>query len=285
MFTAQVTSRFMSLTIAQKTNLSGFPKAAELIEITGTHLLSGNDRAIQNRLFQHAHDSGRLADPDADWEIPLADLRRELSKHESNDEVRESLNNLMKIQVIVHFQEEDGEPKTLTTHLLEFIQTHDRNHAAATVKYGFPKTLRTILVRSNRWGRVRCEVTYAMSSKYAMTLYEMICMRINLNSCIEIFPIEKFRDLLGVPPNTYKRGDDFWRFVVEPAMLEINGLSDFRVVIERKRKHPRAPVHEIAISWQKKQDDDFRSAVQERGRSKLGRKARLRGQVETVVGT
>jgi hypothetical protein len=35
----------MSLTVKQFTNLDGFPKAAELIEITGAHALEASDRA------------------------------------------------------------------------------------------------------------------------------------------------------------------------------------------------------------------------------------------------
>jgi hypothetical protein len=52
----------MSLTISQITNGGGFPKAAELIEITGTHALEASDRAIFNHLLQTAHDSGRRSD-------------------------------------------------------------------------------------------------------------------------------------------------------------------------------------------------------------------------------
>jgi len=51
----------MSLTIEQKANFSGFPKAGELIEITGAHALEASDRALLNILFQHAHESGNLA--------------------------------------------------------------------------------------------------------------------------------------------------------------------------------------------------------------------------------
>jgi hypothetical protein len=50
----------MSLTLEQKANLSGFPKAGELIEITGAHALEASDRALLNALFQHAHESGKL---------------------------------------------------------------------------------------------------------------------------------------------------------------------------------------------------------------------------------
>ncbi len=65
----------MSLTLEQRTNLHGIPKAAELIEITGAHALEASDRAILNLLYQHAHDSGRLGDPTACWELPITALR------------------------------------------------------------------------------------------------------------------------------------------------------------------------------------------------------------------
>ena len=41
----------MSQTVAQKTNHTGFPKAGELIEITGAHALEASDRAILNLLY------------------------------------------------------------------------------------------------------------------------------------------------------------------------------------------------------------------------------------------
>jgi hypothetical protein len=87
-------------------------------------------------------------------------------------------------------------------------------------------------------------------------------------------------DLLGVPPNTYERGLDFKRKVVGPALLEVNGLSDMGVEIELRRRHARAPVHEVAISWWKKSGEESKAALQERTRSKVGRMARLRGEVE-----
>lgn len=93
----------MSLTVKQFSNFSGFPRAAELIEITGAHALEASDRAIFNQLLQIAHDSERLADPDAEWEITLGSLRRGFSKHESNDRVRESLRRLRRTEVKVTY--------------------------------------------------------------------------------------------------------------------------------------------------------------------------------------
>ncbi|MDR3574420.1 MAG: replication initiation protein [Anaerolineaceae bacterium] len=273
----------MSLTISQKTNAAGFPKPSELIEITGAHQLEAADRAIQNLLFQHAHDSGQMTSPDAEWQITFAEIRRSLSKHESNDRVRASLDKLMSIQVVVHYQTVRGEPRTMKTHLLEFTDTDDRDGDTSTVLFGIPKKLRAALARSNRWGRVRCEVTYAMTSKYAIALYELVCLRINLHTCIDRFSIERFRELMGVPPNAYADGQDFRRKVIEPAVLEVNRLSDLHVDIELKRKHARAAIHEVVVVWRKQEGEEFRASMQERDRSKVGRKARLRGKVEAIT--
>jgi hypothetical protein len=72
------------------------------------------------------------------------------------------------------------------------------------------------------------------------------------------------------------------RFVVDPATLEVNGLSDVGVQIDVKRRHPRAPIESVTAAWWKKQGDEYRDAMRERNQSKLGRMTRLRGRVETV---
>ncbi len=273
----------MSLTILQRSNLDGFPKPGELIEVTGTHLLETSDRAILNTLLQKAHDSGRMQEVDAEWELAFAELRKELSKHESNDRVRGCLDRLASVRVTVHYKSSSGEPRKLNTPLLAFVDTSEGDNSNPTVQYSFPKRLRVVLLRSNRWGRVRCEVAYAMKCKYAIALYELICLRLNRESCVEAFSYDRFRELVGVPPGTYEDGGNFRAKVIEPALLEVNGLSDFGVSIDLRRKHPRAPIHEVAVAWWKKEGDEFRAALKERERSKVGRKARLRGTVQTVA--
>ncbi len=272
-----------SLTIAQKTNVAGFPKPSELIEITGAHQLEAADRAIQNFLFQHAHDSSQMTQADAEWELTFSSIRRTLTKHESNDRIRASLDKLMNIQVVVHYVSTRGEPRTMKTHLLEFTDTDDRDGDNATLRFGIPNKLRAALARSNRWGRVRCEVTYAMASKYSIALYELVCLRINLQTCVEVFSIERFRELLGVPPEAYADGQDFRRKVIDPAVLEVNNLSDLHVEMDLRRRHARAAIHEVCVAWRKQEGDEFRASMRERDRSKIGRRARLRNQIEAIV--
>jgi Initiator Replication protein len=270
----------MSVTSAQRTNVVGFPKAGELIEITGAHALTSSDRAILNLLYQNAHDSGRMTEENAEWEIPVSSLG--YTRHESNDHVRLCLLRLMRVVVQVpRFDAKTGEPRIILTPLFEFFDlSANTGKANATVRYGVPKKLRPVLAASQRWGRIKAEVVCSMTSKYAMALYELVQLRSGLDRCVETFTISRFRDLLGVPPGKLNRGPDFERRVIGPAMLEVNGLSDMSVSISLERKHARAPVTGVVLAWWKKEGDEFREAMQERNRSKVGRMARLRSETE-----
>jgi hypothetical protein len=279
----------MSLTVHQKTNYDGFPKPGELIEMTGTHELEASDRAILNLLYQHAHDSGKLLDPSAEWEIPLSAIRQSYSKHESSDRLRDSLNRLMSVKVNVAYvaEGENGalgpEKRVVITGLFDFFDVSAKELATrATLRYGLPRKLAPVLETSGRWGRIKAEIVCSMTSKYAIALYELLQLRANMNRSIETFPVDRFRELMGVPPETYARADNFQRKVIDPAVLEVNGLSDMGVQVELGRIHSRAPIHSVTVAWWQKAGDEFRASIQERNRSKVGRMARLRGEVEKL---
>lgn len=271
----------MSLTLEQRTNLDGVPKAAELIEITGAHALEASDRAILNLLYQHAHDSGRLGDPSATWEMPITALRP--SKHNGTDRIRDSLTRLLSVQVKVAYRDgKTGRDRVLLTHLFELFDIPAEEGIGGPVRFRVPISLVPVLSQSSRWGRIKAEIVCAMSSKYAIALYELVQLRGNMSRCIERFTVDRFRDLLGVPPGAYERGNDLIKRVIDPAELEVNGLSEFGVKVEVERPYSRAPISGVTLAWWRKSGDEYRATYQERQRSKLGRMARLRGNVEAV---
>lgn len=270
-----------SRTIEQRPNLDGFAKAGELIEIAGagTGQLTAHDRVVLNLLYQHA--GQRIAD-DVEHEIELKALRPARS-HNANERVRDSLHRLMTVVMDVSAGTDDR-PKILKTHLFDFVELDvNEDDPAAVVRYGVPKKLRAVLAKSGRWGRIKAEIVCAMTSKYAIALYELIQLRARMNRCVETFPIERFRQLLGVPTGKLTRGHDFERRVIEPASLEVNGLSDIGVTLELVRKGPKAPITAVSVAWWRKEDDEFREAQRERQRPKFGRLARLRGEVEDLA--
>jgi hypothetical protein len=60
-------------------------------------------------------------------------------------------------------------------------------------------------------------------------------------------------------------------------------LSDTSVSIQLERKHARAPLTGVVLAWWKKEGDEFREAMLERNRSKVGRMARLAGKAAKAV--
>src|SRR5690348_17469733 len=137
----------MSRTVAQRTNSDGYPKAGELIEMTGLEDLEASQRAISNLLYQHAHDSGRITDPGAVFEIPMVTVRQGLSKHESSDRLRASLVALARIVASVSYVEEGpngkgSQQRIVIGGLFEFfdIAKHDMT-PGSTLRYGLNSKL------------------------------------------------------------------------------------------------------------------------------------------------
>ena len=97
--------------------------------------------------------------------------------HYSNDRVGASIERLMasivKISVV-----RDGEPAIERVQLLGGkIETTRRD---GVLEYEIPPRLRKVIKDSTVFARLQREVMFALSSKYALTLYEMIQKRGNL---------------------------------------------------------------------------------------------------------
>lgn len=269
----------MSKTLQQRTNHEGYPKAGELITMAGLEDLEASQRAISNMLYQHAHDSGRMAEPGAVFEIPMVSIRQGLSRHESGDRLRASLVALARVVATVTYIDEDhGQQRVIVGGLFEFFDVAKQDLGpGTTLRYALNRNLVAVIDRSARWGRIRAEVYCAMRSRYAIALYETLALRRNMDRCIETFGIEKFREMMSVKPDTYRIGTDFQRYVINPAVLEVNGLSDLGVQMEVQRRHPRAPIHAVTVAWWRKSPEELATVIRERNRSKIGRMARLKG--------
>lgn len=273
----------MSRTADQTTNVVGFPKAGELIEIRGAHELEASDRAILNILYQHAHDSGRIAEPGAEWGIAIGDLRPSKA-HKGNERIKDSLVRLMRVVVEIPAPDPTTGKEIVLSNLFTFFRLPaDESRPGGIVRFGFAKDVQPVLARSVRWGRIKAEIVCAMRSKYAIALYEMIQLRAGLERCTEEIGLERFRELMGVPPGKLTRGNDFDRTCIRPALLEVNGLSDRTVEIEVKREHAKGPIQSVVLAWWEKQGDAYRETLRERQRPKLGRMARLKGLVDTTI--
>lgn len=273
----------MGKTLEQRPTADGWAKPGELIEITGAgaSALTVTDRVLLNLLYERL---GAGIIEDVEHVLPVAELRQMIGGHESNDRIRDSVRRLMGVVVEISENDASGRPGTrMTTLLAEPWIARDEGEAGATIRFRVSPTMRNILGKSQRWGRIKAEVICEMTSKYAVALYELVQLRRNMDRCVETFPIERFRQLMGVPAGKLDRGPDFTRRVLDPAKLEVNALSDMSIDYDVVRKGSRAPISAVTLTWWQKRGDDYRSAMVERHRPKRGRLARLRGATESLT--
>ncbi len=271
----------MGRTVEQKTSeIEGFAKAGELIEIRGTGNLTLQDRRVLNLLYAHAGD--RIAE-DVTHTIALADLR---GSHVGNDRVKDSIKRLIKTVVEIPVSDRRGRPATRMFPLLDDTTIcDDEDDPMAEVAYSFSKGVRVIIGRSEYWGRIQSQILFQFSSKYALALYELLCLRRNLTMNIETIEVDRFRSLLGVLDSEYDRTPDLLRRVIEPAVTEVTGLSDLKVSILPLRRggKKRGKVTSFLIRWHTKTTREMTATMREWEKARSGRKARLSGTIDKVV--
>jgi hypothetical protein len=270
-----------SRTIEQRPSHDGFPKAAELIEMKPSQELSLQDGRIFNALIENA--VGKL-DEDVEHEISVMKLRG--LKHKGSERVRDTVKALMTTLIEIPVVDKNGLDAVLRTQLLtENTLTFDEEDSRAMLRYRLTPTLRKIIQDSKRWGRLKGFVVYAFSSKYALALYEAIAVRINLRMDEQFFTVEEFRSLLGVPDGKYPRFPQLRQKVIDPAVLEVNGLSDFMAEIVPKREGGalRGKLIGFELRWRKKDKDEWKAALDELSRPRVGRRERLEGSVDRIV--
>ncbi len=269
------------LTIDQKPSTDDFAKARELIEARGTGSLSLHDRRVVNILYTTA--GTRLCD-DVDHVISIAELR---GTHKGGERVKDSLVRLMTTLVQVPTIGKNGRSATKRVHILSDTTTSDdEDDPTGQVVYSFSRGMREIIKDSTLWGRIRTAVIFAFTSKYSLSLYELLAARINLEHVWqEEFSLRDFRALLGVPEDKLHRMPDLLRNCINVAATEVNGMADFGVKLDpiRKGGSIRGKVTGFRVSWWRKSTQQLQEAYKEIRRPKLGRIARLTGKVEDGV--
>ena len=250
-------------------------KPGELVDVVEVTPLTLADRRIYNLLLENAWDA---IDRPVTHVIAKTLLR---GSHNSNDRIGASVERLMsaivKIQVVW-----DGEPAVERVQLLGGnIETL---RGDGLLEYEIPARLRKIIGNSTVFARLQREVMFALTSKYALTLYEMVQKRGNLRwRSSEKFTLEELRGILGVPKGKLTSWSNLKLRAIEPAVTEVNALSDYVVEVAPIKTGRR--VTHVELRWWKKDGEGQGASARELESSKIGRKQRLSGSVETVSAT
>ncbi|MEQ9044946.1 MAG: replication initiation protein, partial [Sneathiellaceae bacterium] len=147
--------------------------------------------------------------------------------------------------------------------------------------YEIPPRLRRIIKDSTIFARLQKQVMFALTSKYALCLYEMVQKRGNLSyKTSEDFSLAALRAVLGVPKGKLTTWSNLHNRAIAKAVQEVNELSDYIVQVEPLKRGRR--VAGVRLRWWRKDADGLQAAARELQRPKVGRAARLQGRVEAV---
>lgn len=226
-------------------------KPAELIEIDGAEKLTLNARRIYNLLLHNAH-GPTMVEPHKRFSIPLSDLK---FTHAGNDRLKPAVKALMR--TIVTVRRADGSEDLFP--LLGKTTIGDRKADRGQLTYEFEPALIDLLRDSQIFAKLQLDVIHAVSSKYALALYEVIAKRARLSFVhSETFEIEQFRTLLGVETGKLGTYSNLLKFAIKPAFDEVNRLADFHVAFEPVKVGRK--VGAIKIAWSIKDADAKREA-------------------------
>ena len=208
------------------------------------------------------------------------------ARHNGSERVGDSIRRLMTTIVQIPTTDENGCPAVQETTLLaESTRTVDEDDPRGLVVYAFSEALREIILQSRYWGRIKAYIMFAFSSKYALTLYEAVCLRANRQHTIQQFSVDEFRALLDVPDGKLEEPFNLMKWAVVPAVTEVNALSDFAVEVDPVREggHRRGRLLGFRLQWSRKSSDEWVKAMDELARPRLGRKTRISGRQDSVL--
>jgi plasmid replication initiation protein len=248
-------------------------KPRELVDLQGIGPLTLQDRRVFNELVDNAW--GPDLGKGGHWfEIDTGKLRDATQR---NSRLTTSIERLMR--TICTVTSKDGKTE-LRTALLSSNELRTTPNGG-TFRYKLTEELAGMLNDSTIFAKLDKEVMKSFSSKYSFSLYEAVARRVRMRRFMESLTMLELRELLGVEDGKLTTYKNLNLRAIQPALLEVNAMSDFQVSIVPK-KQGRAVVG-FLMGWNMKDTKNRIEAQKERNRPSVGRKARQKNNTEAVV--
>jgi len=221
---------------------------------------------------------GRMADP-TKHEIRLADIRavKGMKNHD-----RKSLTPLFEELRGAVLSYDDPEAMKYTIGgFLDHAEIDYRHEATGDVvlSWEFGGLFRRMAADSDHWAILDRQTVYALTSKYAILLFQHFASLQNLQAkTAERFTIQQLRSLLGVPEGKLERFANLNRDALKPAIAEVNQLARFTLSVTLHKTG--RTVTAVEIGWEPK--PDLSDTKRELKTSRVGRRERRRGAVDHV---
>jgi hypothetical protein len=249
-----------STTLNAKVTDFSLVKPGELIDVIELTPLKLIDKRLFNELLANA------------WEEIEEGKEHRISKKllksmdKNLDRLGESLTRLQSTVVITNVLTDGSKGK------LRFNFLYSSEEPAAgdgSVRYKFHPEMIKLLHNSAIFARIQREVMFALGSRYALSLYEILAKRVNLRHLqSEVFEVDIFRGLLGVPDGKYKKMAHLRERVLDTAFGEVGQLTEIGCSYQLIRNSGKGFTH-IKVNWFPKDPAGKYEAEQKRKLTKL----------------
>jgi plasmid replication initiation protein len=195
------------------------------------------------------------------------------------ERLEESVDRLMGT-IIKTVVEEDGEKYRRTFTFLSRIDNAIREDG--WIKYKFSEDAENMMLNSNVFARIQREVMFALSSRYSLSLYEILAKRVNLSHTQnELFELAVFRKMLGVPEDKYKLMSHLRTRILDTAFGEVQQLTNIGCAYQLLRNRGKGYTH-IKVTWFPKDASAAYDAEINRNKPKIQQIAERKEQAEIL---
>ena len=201
---------------------------------------TAKDRKLWPVLVHHAWQNDDLLA--AEHTIPIAKISKLFSEHGGDNSARwiwDSTKRLAKTQlewVSVSQRRKKGIGFSV---LLSSAQIEkDEPTGVFTLKYTLPEPLCNLLKDPEQYGRIRTQLLLSLSSKYTISLYEVLTTIINRDKPEMEITLDTLRQWLKVPEGKLTKWHHLRQRALDPAVEELNSRSEnsgFKVSYEVNR--------------------------------------------------
>jgi len=208
----------------------------EVVKSSGAIQIENNITLLQRRawniLLANAYDE---LPTKSQHQIHVIELMRSLEFHSKNEDyLKEALKALVSCSVEWNVLDKDGSERWGVAALLAEVEIEN---SICTYEYG--STFRRILHNPRMYARLCLSLQNRFHSKHALALWELCTDYLGSGreyGETPFIPLEVFRKLMGIAKDEYPRFNNLTLRVINPALAEINSVSDFRVSVDYQRQ-------------------------------------------------
>jgi len=198
------------------------PKPGALIPATDpSGVLGLCDRKLINVLLAFSWNA--VVKNDGPYSIAAIRLREgmgQVTQHK-NAELRQSLSRLRSTPVQITLAGQ--------TAMLPLLADYDLPRGGTQLTWTFPPHVLQAMRMPTPWSKLNLDVCARLRRKASLILYEVLAAYPDRKYQKAIYEPDQLKEVLSLPPGSYRDWTDLWSRAVGPAVRDINAFADFQV--------------------------------------------------------